>query len=194
MTPMSPGQRRAGGFRDRHVRERVGFGSASDERISLCDAIGSLGRCKSPRLRAWRRRRSHEKHNVPHCEKLSGVRIRNSRKSGPLPRAGAAAGRVWVLWTQHACRWAKPLAWRGLQDGLGRGSKPGRRCACIRPPSQPSPCPGEGAFPACRRVDDLSRCHLFLRQQRAPTGVCKPTAPAPNAPSTSASRRVGGVT
>ena len=68
---------------------------------------------------------------------------------------------------------AGPSLWlgRGLQDGLGWGSKPGRRCACIRPPSQPSPCPGEGAFPACRRTHDLSRRHSFLRKQRAPTGV-----------------------
>ena len=154
MTPMSPGQRRAGGFRDRHVRERVGFGSASDERISLCDAIGSLVRCKSPRLRAWRRRRSLKKQIISHCEISLDAQSPPDRSSGSRPLAGAAAGRVWVFWTQHACRWAKPLAWRGLPDGLGRGSKPGRRCACIRPPSQPSPCPGEGANPTCLRPAD----------------------------------------
>ena len=99
-----------------------------------------------------------------------GLRRPSGRRSGSRPRAGAAAGHAWVLWTQHACRWAKPLAWRGLQDGLGRGSKLGRRCACIRPPSQPSPCPGEGAIPACLRPANWPR-HSFLRERRSPPGL-----------------------
>ena len=60
-----------------------------------------------------------------------------TRSSGFRPREGAAAGRAWILWTQHVCRWAKPLAWRGMQDGLGRGRN---RAMCLR--STPIPaCP-----------------------------------------------------
>ena len=65
-----------------------------------------------------------EQRNVLHCETLAGLRSPRGRCSDSLFRAGAAAGRAWVLWTLHACRWAKALAWRGLQDGMGRGSKP----------------------------------------------------------------------
>ena len=62
-----------------------------------------------------------------------------------FPRAGAAAGRAWVQWTQHTCRRVEPLARRGLQDRLGWGSNAGTALAKFRPPPQPSPCPGAGA-------------------------------------------------
>ena len=114
---------------------------------------------------------THEKQNLPQCETRPGLRSPRGPFSDPRPRAGG---------------------------GLGRGSKPGQRHACIRPQSQPvlqtapsqrldsaagvlgpqdsstsgrRPCPGEGAFPARRHTHDLSRCHSFLREQRTPPGA-----------------------
>ena len=155
------------------------------------------------------RRAAQEKQNVPHCETSSGVRIRRSRWSGPLPRAGGRARTCARHWRVPGE--SEPHA-GGDVDGLGRGSKPGLCCACIRPPSQPvlqtapsqgldsaagvlgpldpstagrRPCPGEGAIPACRCVDDLSRCRSFLRdgEQRAPPGLWeaqKNSSPVPS--------------
>ena len=52
----------------------------------------------------------------------------------------------------------------------GKGSKPGRRCACIRPPSRPSPCPAEGAI-SSRHSRAVVPHHSFLREHRAPPGA-----------------------
>ena len=116
-------------------------------------------------------RSAHEKQNVPHCETPPDAQNPRDRSSGSRPRAGG---------------------------GLGRGSKLGRRCVCIRPPSLPvlqtapsrrldsaagvlgpqdprtsgrRPCPGEGAITACHHIDDQSRCYSLLREHRASTAV-----------------------
>ena len=84
----------------------------------------------------------------------------NAAASGKcsFPRAGAAAGRAWVQWTQHACCRGEPLARRGLQDRRGWGSNAGTALAEFRPPPQPSPCPGAGArTSAARPLEPRSR-------------------------------------
>ena len=79
-----------------------------------------------------------------------------------FPRAGAAAGRSWVLWTQHACRRVEPLARRGLQDRLGWGSNAGTAPSKFRPPPQPSPCPGAGARTSTARHSE-PRLHFTMQ-------------------------------
>ena len=103
----------------------------------------------------------------------------------PSPRAGGRARTCARHWRVPGE--SEPHA-GGDVDGLGWGSKLGQRCACIRPPSRPvlqtapsqrldsatgvlgpldpstagrRPCPGEGAFPDCRRIDDLSGLERF---------------------------------
>ena len=80
-------------------------------------------------------------------KRMAARQVVNAAACGkcPFPRAGAAAGRAWVQWTQHTCRRVEPLGRRGLQDRPGWGSIAGTAPARFRPPPQPSPCPGAGA-------------------------------------------------
>ena len=111
-------------------------------------------------------------------KRMAARQVVNAAACGkcPFPRAGAAAGRAWVLWTQHACRRVEPLARRGLQDRLGWGSNAGTAPAMSRPPPQPSPCPGAGARTSVARTLGVRRSFTMRNVLILESGPLHPDA------------------